>query len=588
MKSEIRKLKSENANENMKNKKIYLLLCLVLVIITNYCQSQTHSEEVDVYSNSTRRIEKATKIPDKPVYKDSVLTQLPVKYNTISAQAQTSIAPEPLKAANVIPKELLDRLYKFYVKAGVGNYTNLLGELYFNQERHSTNDYGVHIKHFSSAGGINDVAFDGFSMNEASVYGSKIWNVYRGNAEVKFNREAFHYYGFVPDSFSTITTPQTKQIYNTLIFKLSGGTTFVNDTSKISHYESLQYRPYFDNHGAKDHNVLIEVGGGKKFKTEFYSLGFLVDFNQLNDDSCSSLTLFKEPVIYSCIQQQTNAILGFNPTVTTRSGNLKIKVGLMVNADIYSTGKFYFFPDIDFSYSLFNNVFVPYVGTNRSTIRNSLYTLSKKNPFIVSNDEYLNTNQKLNVFAGIRGTWSSNLSFNSKVSFSQNQNVPLFIEDTLFSVQNRFAVTYDNVDIISADAHILFRTTSKWHFVIGGTYFKYSTSVQQFAWNMPDFKVYSTLNYNLKDKIIIKYNLELVGTRRAYTLIPMSGVTPQTDGKYIFDLKPYIDTDIQLEYRYTKRFSIFANFNNLARRYNRWKNYPTQSFNAIGGVTFMF
>jgi len=570
----------------MRKLNIRYFITLVFIFAALIAVKAQQTEEI-LTSESLRRIEKANKIADKPIYRDSVMAQLPVKYVSVAAQAQTTIVPETLKAANVIPKELLDKLYKFYTKLGVGNYTNVLGELYFNQERNATSDYGVHYKHFSSQGGINDVSFDGFSRNELSLYGSKFWNAYRGNAEFKYDREAFHYYGFQPDSFA-YTNDQTRQIYNGLTFKLSGNTTYANDTSKISHSESIQYRPYFDNRGAREHNFLMELGGSKKYKKELYSLGLSVDFNQINDDSCNCFTAFKEAVLYRCIRQQNNFILGLNPTVVTYSGDLKIKVGLLVQADIYSSGKFYFFPDIDLSYSLFNDILIPYVGANRNIMRNSLYTLSKQNPFILTNDEYLNMNQKMNLYVGIRGTWSANLSFNSKLSYSQNENVPLFIEDTVYSVQNRFSVAYDTIDMFTADAHILFRTSSKWHLLLGGTYYNYSTSNQTFAWHMPDFKIYSTFNYSLKDKIIIRYNLELLGTRKTYSLVPISGVEMQPDGKYIIDLKPYFDTDIQFEYRYTKRFSVFANFNNLAGRYNRWKNYPMQSFNAIGGVTFMF
>lgn len=548
--------------------------------------SGTENEEI-LYNQSLRKVEKATKIPDKPIYMDSVMTPAQLNYLSLNAQAATSIAPEPLKAANVIPKELLDRLYKFYVKVGAGNYTNLFGEFYFNQERNSTSDYGLHYKHFSSQGGINEVSFNGFSTNEAAAYGSKIWRNYRGEAEVKYNRHALHYYGFHPDSFA-VDKKQTLQIYNMLQFKLSGTTVFNSDTSKLSHKESISYRPYFDNQGANDHNIALSFAGGKRYKKEYYNLGLFMDFNVLNDDSCNCLTQFKPVEVYRCIQQQSNMIGGLNPTVTTLSGDLKLKIGLMINADIYQTGKFYLFPDIDFSYSLFDDMFIPYLGVNRSVIRNSFYTMSQQNPFLLTNQDYINTNQKFNIYAGIRGTWSSNLSFNSKISYSRNENAALFIEDTLYSMQNRFLIKYDNVDVLSADAHILYRAGTKWHFLFGGTYFNYTVDNETFAWNLPQYKIYSTLNYNLKDKFIVRYNLEVLGDRKTYSLNKVNGVTVQPDGKYIYELKPYFDTDIQLEYRYTKRFSVFANFNNLAGRYLRWSSYPYQAFNILGGATFMF
>lgn len=581
------KVKSKTTSTMFK----YIVSTAFMVIAIDHTTAQTKEEgqggQIEIFSESNRRVEKATKLPDKPQYRDSVVNTQAMKYNAISARANTTILPENIKPANVVPKELLDKLYKFYVKGGVGNYTNILGEAYYNQERNATSDFGVHAKHFSSLGGINDVAKDAFSNNQFEVYGSKLWPNYTGNINVLYNREAFHFYGFNPDSFA-LENKQIKQIYNTLGFKLSGATTYLNDSNKINHNESLTYRPYFDNHGAYDHNFLLDLNGGKKLKTEYYGLGFMADFNQLNDDSCNCLTLMKEPPTYRCLQQQTNMILGLNPSVTTLTGKLKLKIGLIAQADIYEEGKFYFFPDVELSYSLFNDIFIPFIGANRSIIRNSMYTLSKQNPFLLTNQEYINTNQRIHVYGGIKGTWSANLSFNASLSYSQNYNMALFVQDTSFSVGNRFRIAYDSVDVLKADAHILFRTTSKWHILFGGTYFNYTTAHEDFAWNLPMYKVYSTFQYNLKDKIIAKCNLELLGSRRTYSLEPMAGVSPQADGKYVYDLKPFLDTDIQIEYRYTKRFSIFAHFNNLAGRYYRWTNYPYQGFNALGGVTYMF
>lgn len=579
----------------MKTKTYFMhcfVLLLVLLVVNRHVVAQNkgelqNQEVITIEGESQRKVEKATKLAEKPGYRDSSITQPNVQYNAVPAQATTTIVPEPLKAANLTPKEKLDKLYKFYTRLGVGNYTNILGEVYFNQERHATSDYGVHYKHFSSQGGVNDVGFSGMANNEVNVYGSRILENYKVGADLLYKRNGLYYYGYNPDSVD-LNKGNTKQAYNTLWLRLSGATNHANDSAKIVHRENLGYRPYFDNRGAMEHNVKLDLEGGKRLGKEFYGLGFMADYNYIKDDSCNCLYTMKEPVLYKCIQEQANMILGLNPSVTTMTGKLKIKVGLMINADIYDEGKFYFFPDMDFSYSLFNDIFIPYAGISRKTIRNSLYTMSQNNPFILTNNDYINTNQKMDVYGGIKGTWSANLSFNSRIGYSRNENMPLFVSDTTFSYENRFKIVYDNVDMLTADAHILYRATTKWHVLLGGTFYKYNMTNEEFAWHMPQFKVYSTLNYNLKDKIVVRWNLEVLGQRKAYSYYPIAGVTQQPDGKYIINLKPFFDTDIQLEYRYTKRFSVFAHFNNLAGRYLRYYNYPYQAFNLLGGVTYMF
>ncbi len=59
--------------------------------------------------------------------------------------------------------------------------------------------------------------------------------------------------------------------------------------------------------------------------------------------------------------------------------------------------------------------------------------------------------------------------------------------------------------------------------------------------------------------------------------------------KYIYDLKSFLDMNISLEYRYTKKVSAFIQFNNFTgKKYQYWTNFPVQSINILGGVTFSF
>ena len=61
------------------------------------------------------------------------------------------------------------------------------------------------------------------------------------------------------------------------------------------------------------------------------------------------------------------------------------------------------------------------------------------------------------------------------------------------------------------------------------------------------------------------------------------------NNRYIYSLKPFLDMNLGVEYRYNKRISAFINFNNFtASNYQRWSSYPVQSINIFGGATFSF
>ena len=54
-------------------------------------------------------------------------------------------------------------------------------------------------------------------------------------------------------------------------------------------------------------------------------------------------------------------------------------------------------------------------------------------------------------------------------------------------------------------------------------------------------------------------------------------------------LDSWVDFNLGIEYHYTKKLSIFADFHNIGNTsYIRWHNYPVQKFSVIGGLSYSF
>ena len=231
---------------------------------------------------------------------------------------------------------------------------------------------------------------------------------------------------------------------------------------------------------------------------------------------------------------------------------------------------------------------MPYIGLTGGIIRNSYRSLTNENPFILSGFELLNTNQKLNLYTGIRGAWSSTLSFNGKLNYSKSANVPLFVNDTTRSPESRFDVIYDQVETVSLGGQINWQKEEKIKLLLSGEYFIYSPLEEMRAWGMPEFNITVSGIYNLYDKILARADFFVVGKRWARSLYPVEGVEAE-QGVYPVELKPFVDLNLSFEYRYTKRLSVFLNFNNIAaQRYQYWNKYPVMGLNLLGGLTYAF
>lgn len=100
---------------------------------------------------------------------DTVLADIPVRYNLLPAKWETRTV-ESLLAARLTVSAMQEKLYKGFLKGGFGLYTTPLGELYYDQSRSRQNGYGIHLKHMSSNGGLDDVGPSDYSFNSVDGF----------------------------------------------------------------------------------------------------------------------------------------------------------------------------------------------------------------------------------------------------------------------------------------------------------------------------------------------------------------------------------------------------------------------------------
>ena len=110
------------------------------------------------------------------------------------------------------------------------------------------------------------------------------------------------------------------------------------------------------------------------------------------------------------------------------------------------------------------------------------------------------------------------------------------------------------------------------------------------AWNLPPYQLALGATYSLQNKLIATLEAQFLGARKAgyyedptdpSQALPIPPVTRDLDG--------YLDLHLGLEYRYTKRLSVFLDMSNLsASKYERWYRYPVQRGLLMGGATYSF
>jgi hypothetical protein len=315
---------------------------------------------------------------------------------------------------------------------------------------------------------------------------------------------------------------------------------------------------------------------------------FELDINNIN--SPDILELDEKNIIQPSNQSSnTSGIVRFRPHIYSRKNNLIFKAGISLQANINENAKFYVFPDLELSYSLFNNVFIPYGGWVGNVQRNTFNDIRLENPFISEDSPLQNTVQKSNIFAGVRGSLSSKFTFNLSSSFQNLDSMYFFVPDTTSSYGNKFQMMYDNLSQTSFLAEITYQELEKLKISAKGEYFIYSPSNFSRAWQKPEFIFTLSGLLDLSDKIVLKSDFYLVGKRDVFSYSEPESIYELEDDKYIYSLPTFVDMNISAEYRYNQKVSAFIQFNNFtAKKYQYWQNFPVQSINILGGITISF
>ena len=560
--------------------KIVLLLFALISISAKAQEPWTYN------TLGERIISPAYRITESPTIFDTVIPSPTVQYPLLSRNMRTQITVTPIEPSKIKIVDPLDKLYPAYLKLGVGNYASPLGEFYFNSMRNRKVNYGFALKHNSSFGNIKGYAPSGFDNTTGRVFGDFFAGQFRIQPELNYLNNGYHFYG-IEDTANFYSKDSLKN----RVQGFGGGIRFSNFTPKDSakllftihsnYFYFHEFQQASDTLGlnASNHNFTIGSEMKYKFKHNIFNVDFDINYNQYNVNRRD--TLFASG--YESLKPH-NWLIHLRPTISSYGEKWKITYGVDLNLDTpQEDSLFKIVPIVEAKYSLFNDMFIPYVGVDGGVQQQTFQTLNRVNPYILSSVRLLNT-KTTNFYYGIKGTLSKKISFNVRGFYKMYDNIPLFVNDTNYSDMYRFRVTYDRINVLGFNATFSYQAGEKFKLDLMGEYNSYKTEIELYAWNLPEYVFTLRANYNLFDKLYIKADFTLQGGRKS-----TGGIfeTDQTTANY--DLGILADANLHFEYRYSKRLSAFLQLNNLAAQsYQRWYGYPVQGFQVMGGLTFGF
>src|SRR5690606_8044465 len=240
-----------------------------------------------------------------------------------------------------------------------------------------------------------------------------------------------------------------------------------------------------------------------------------------------------------------------------------------------------------------------YAGAEGGLNQNSYADFVDQNPFVSPTMFVAPTDNKYDIYVGLKGKLANAIAFNVRGSYNNEDNKALFVSNEFnpmytntegYAFGNSFGVVYDNLKTLSLFGELKADFSKKVTFGINGAYNNFSTENAAEAWNLPQLKITSTLDIDITEKWYAGASIFFVGERK--DLVSKQSIAavfpPIFDTKEI-TLDSFFDLNAHVGYKYNKRLTAFLKGNNLAnQQYNSCANFPVQGIQVLLGANYKF
>ena len=542
------------------------------------------TDEIIVVKPYTPTISDAYKIKTNPKIDPTQNEKETINYSFFSVPVASTFTPTKGTAQSVV-REPLEKVYENFVAAGFGNYGTPYLEAFIHSNSHQYNDFGAFIKHQSSSGGIDGILIDdGYSDSELSLYYKQFERYYNWEFKAGAQHNVQNWYG-LPNGIiydqTFLDALDPKQTYLNIFAEGNidfDDAIFSNGTFNLNHFS--------DKYGSGELHAYVAPTFEFPLSTDLFTTDASLEFLSSQFDNA-----------YGLVGAVKNSFLnlGAMPSYEILRDNYSLALGAKVyySFDLEnSNNKFYFYPDVTFSYKLLDNTVIAFAGVTGDLEQNSYQKLTEENPFVSPTLSLLQTDQQYNAFIGAKGKLSSTVSYNITGSYKNENDKAQFVSNQAltdgtipvnenYEAGNSFDVVYDDISTINITAELSVDLSNEFNFGGNISYNNYSPTNFDEVWNLPDFTSTLFAKYNAKNWYI-GTDLYFVGERKDF-IMPFIGIDT------VKTLDAYVDLNFNAGYEFSDRLTAFAKLNNvLSDNYERYSNFEVQGFQVLAGVIYKF
>ncbi len=574
-----------------------LFLAVLFSYTLNAQKKDPISKDVKVVKAYSPSLSDAFKMNRMPVLNDSISLNTEFKYSILSKAMITGYNIEPITPAK-IAKERQKSLKSSYLRAGIGNYNSLFGDLSYNILQSESFVLGLNIGHVTSLGNLlleNDEKVDApFHDTWGDVGFNYLFDDKTLYADINFKHNIYHYYGydtmdpnqsyFVPGYADKIPQnllqPDAKQRLSGIDFRIGLKNNEIRD-DRVSYDMSFGYGSFGNLTGVLQNG--FDIGGSAYFPIG--TMGFAVDGEVRHNNTSVPDSI--EPLYY--FQQRKNTLIGVSPKMVFVFDRGRVNVGLLFYGELDSfDDQFQVAPVLTGELNIVEGVISMEGGLKGHYNQNDYRTVQYENPFVSPDQNIKTAFYGLDLFANIKGNFSKSTSFSADVSYAMFMNEHFWVNksylygnvsDLNFNYLNQFVPVYDDGSLLTVSGEFLYNPNKKFNLLTKATYYGWNTDSLSRAWHKPEMELMVNSRFSPVKDLWIDAGFNVMGKRYAFD--PTAISEKKLDA--VFDLS------FGAEFYYNSVWSFFARVNNLAAsKYYKWNGYTMQGVNVHVGIGISF
>ncbi|HBP44621.1 MAG TPA: hypothetical protein DD635_01870 [Flavobacteriales bacterium] len=525
---------------------------------------------------------------------DFVYTVLPKRIDVEPAWDRRK--PKRLKV-----EDPLQRLYKGFVEAGLGNYKSPFLLVSYADLRSRERAWGMEYEHTSTQGGfwddddpLGENVPQNFSTNSLEGWYKSFFKKEYIKLNGLFDSNVISYYGRISGTNEADSShlPFNEPRRFSIIRMRAEMGSMESAHRSWNHLIELDYGTLWNDLNTNEHNFDVSARLEGHIKNDPITLHAHVNIDRLErkDEGLS-------------VPRTKQAIIDVHPAVYKNYKTVKTKLGFGMWVDAQGNQPFLFVPELEASVSLLQDLFIPYVLIEGGVDQNRFETALQLNPYLPSPSDstsiWKNSYETLHAKAGMRGSITSAFTFDLSASHRRINQAMTWSPLHVNSQGASFQPIYQDLSIttLQADAHVaLGSSTSLQGQIQQHTYAVRDTALSERSpWNLPRLEINIRARHSIKNKFIVQTGIIVAGGRRGLQAIPVEHdeeriiQSNEEPIGYASDLTDMVNWNMRLEYRYNSRLGAWLSGENLLNKSNPILiGYNSQGTRVSFGFNYAF